>query len=412
MEGARTLLARLWDALSSAVRQVVDSGRNRAIVAASALCLLALTATMLALSFAAPGQSVSPAATEAASGGSNFQLPKLAAAHTPTPPPTATPQPTQSLPVAPVSKKASSAPVDVPPPPQPPPPPSTPSPTPCPTVAPTATAPTSATATATATGSPTVTGAPSPTGTGTPTGTATTSSGAGAAGLPLAARSSLPPSCTPCGQHAGNNPSQPDIAAALQSAAARYQLPVNLVYGFAWEESQWHQDVITCDGGVGLMQIQYYYQDYFNSDPAIAGECGLGTTSYDIYTLQGNADLGAKVIKYLACYYMGTAQGKYSGAGLAFPDGNLCTQLWNNNSNGPTTTLYQDLPSSVSDGWSCPLDPTQGITSYEVLDYTASAYNAGQTAIYKCKCIPNLGYVGAVEYWTTEFRQGILPRAS
>jgi hypothetical protein len=171
---------------------------------------------------------------------------------------------------------------------------------------------------------------------------------------------------------------------------------------------------MACDGGVGLMQIQYYYQDYFNHSSVLnASGCGVSDTSYDIYTLSGNASLGAKVVKYLSCYYMRIAAGKYQAAGFGFPDTasnpSLCATLYNNNTNGPTSTLYQDLPSSVGDGWSCPLDPTQGLASAEVLDYSASAYNAGQTAIYNCSCIPNLGYVGAVEYWTSQFAQGALP---
>lgn len=224
----------------------------------------------------------------------------------------------------------------------------------------------------------------------------------------------LASSCTPCGQNAGNNPSQSQIRAALDSAANLYGLPHNLVYGFAWQESKWHQDVEACDGGVGLMQIQYYYEDYFNHSSVLnASGCGVSDSNYSIYTLSGNANLGAKVIKYLSCYYQRIAAGKYQAAGLGFPDTasnpSLCATLYNDNTNGPTSTLYQDLPSAVGDGWSCPLDPTQGLTSAEVLDYSVSAYNAGQTAIYNCGCIPNLGYVGAVEYWTTQFQQGALP---
>ncbi|HEX6540748.1 MAG TPA: hypothetical protein VF040_03260, partial [Ktedonobacterales bacterium] len=103
----------------------------------------------------------------------------------------------------------------------------------------------------------------------------------------------------------------------------------------------------------------------------------------------------------------------YQNAGLGFPDTasnpSLCAQLYNDNTNGPTATLYQDLPSTVSDGWSCPLDPTQGLNSYEVLDFAVSAYNAGQTAIQQNGGPPNPGYVGAVEYWTSQFQQGALP---
>lgn len=222
-------------------------------------------------------------------------------------------------------------------------------------------------------------------------------------------------SCTPCGQNSGANPSQSQIRAALDAAASQYGLPRNLLYGFAWQESKWHQDVIACDGGVGLMQIQYYYADYFNHSSVLNGSgCGISDTSYDIYTLSGNASLGAKVVKYLSCYYKRIAVSKYQAAGLGFPDTasnpSLCATLYNDNTNGPTSTLYQDLPSSVADGWSCPLDPTQGLASYEVLDYAVSAYNAGQSAIDKNGGTPpNPGYVGAVEYWTTKFAQGALP---
>lgn len=221
--------------------------------------------------------------------------------------------------------------------------------------------------------------------------------------------------CTPCGVAAGNNPSQSSIRSALDTAANRYGLPHNLVYGFAWQESKWHQDIEACDGGIGLMQIQYYYADYFNHSPVLNNSgCGVSDTSYNIYTLDGNAGLGAKVVKYLSCYYKGISASKYQANGRSFPDTSsnpsLCGELYNNNTNGPTATLYQDLPSTVADGWSCPFDPTQGLTSAEVLDYSISAYNAGQTAIYNCSCIPNLSYVGAVEYWTSEFQQGILPQ--
>ncbi|HEX3270759.1 MAG TPA: transglycosylase SLT domain-containing protein, partial [Ktedonobacterales bacterium] len=99
---------------------------------------------------------------------------------------------------------------------------------------------------------------------------------------------------TPCGPNAylGNNPSQAQIRAALQSAASAYGLPVNLLYAVAWQESKWHQDVYSCDGGIGLMQIQYYTAPWLNQQSVSV--CGLGATNYDAQTLQGNANLGAK----------------------------------------------------------------------------------------------------------------------
>jgi hypothetical protein len=368
MESLRRLLADLRSRFVSAITGREGRSRQITIAALSAICLLALAGT--ALLFAAQSDP-------RVSGNAAQSSPTLfTATLTPTDAPTATAQATAT--VSGGGKKVSGKPVNVPKPPPPPPkPPAPPTATPCATATPVPTATAPATATA----------------------TATTSSGSTGVVSLAALRAS---SCTPCGVNAGNNPSQPQIRAALDAAANLYGLPRNLLYGFAWQESKWHQDVMACDGGVGLMQIQYYYEDYFNHSSVLnASGCSVSDTSYDIYTLSGNAYLGAKVVKYLSCYYMRIAAGKYQAAGFGFPDTASNPSL--------CATLYQDLPSSVGDGWSCPLDPTQGLASAEVLDYSASAYNAGQTAIYNCSCIPNLGYVGAVEYWTSQFAQGALP---
>jgi hypothetical protein len=47
-----------------------------------------------------------------------------------------------------------------------------------------------------------------------------------------------------------------------------------------------------------------------------------------------------------------------------------------------------------------------------LLDLVLSAYNAGPGTASACACIPNLGYVGTVEYWVTEFAIGALPASS
>ncbi len=68
---------------------------------------------------------------------------------------------------------------------------------------------------------------------------------------------------------------------------------MNLLYAVAWQESRWHQDVYSCDGGVGLMQIQYYLVNDFNHASYINNTpCGLHDTSYDATVLQDNAYLG------------------------------------------------------------------------------------------------------------------------
>jgi hypothetical protein len=268
---------------------------------------------------------------------------------------------------------------------------------------------------------------------------------------------------------AGTNPSQTEIVAALDAAAAQYQLPVNLLYAVAWQESHWHEDVTSCDGGLGLMQVQYYTVPWLNALSLPA--CGLGPTQYDApsSSVEDNAFLGAKFLKWLQCLYAYNGPGGgspstpanggsayyYAQAGLAYPDTqtllgtpiisvcpeaapatptaslapsptpslsptptatpggcSLCLTLYENNGNGPEVTTYQDLPSLTSDPWSCPIDPTKGVGDYELLDLVLSAYNAGPGSVSSCACIPNLDYVGTVEYWVTEFSIGALPSSS
>lgn len=241
---------------------------------------------------------------------------------------------------------------------------------------------------------------------------------------------SLLAGCTPCGVNAGNNPSRAAITAALNTAADTYHLPHNLVYAVAWQESKWHQDVEACDGGVGLMQIQFYLADYFNGLPYQS--CGLTATTYDIHTLEGNALLGAKVLRFLSCYYTygasygglpgspaaGSSQRYYWDAGLNYPDltkrdatntpnpNGLCAQVYN----GVASAVYAGIPSTTADPWSCPYS-AQTTKDSTLLDIVLSAYNAGQGAIFNCSCIPNPGYVGSVESFIPQFAAGALPPA-
>lgn len=296
-------------------------------------------------------------------------------------------------------------------PPPPTPPAATPTVTACtPTPVPTATATVPPTATATATTAPTATGSP-------PTGAT------GYVPLAVLAGNSVA-ACSTCPWYAGNNPSRSAIQSALAAAADAYHLPRNLVYSVAWQESTWHEDVTSCDGGVGLMQIQYYYADYFNglSYPA----CGLSATSYDIHTLMGNANLGAKVLAYLKCYYTfggpyggtpsspanGSSEYNYVAAGLAYPDSaapkSVCVADFNDARQAYPTGLFPDLPSTTAQPWSCPYDPTIAGDS-TLVDLVLSAYNAGQGAIYNCQCIPNPWYVASVEGYIPQFFTGTLP---
>ncbi len=318
-----------------------------------------------------------------------------------------------SKPVPPPPTKLS-APPPPPPPSLPTPPPVTPTPTFCPT--PTATIPPTPTATATytatATASPSsTTSTPTPTATSAPTATASPTASGG---------------CVTCPYYTGNNPSQSSIRDALYAAADTYHLPRNLLLAVAWQESKWHQDVTSCDGGVGLMQIQYYYVSYFNSLSIPA--CGFAATGYDATTLAGNANLGAKVLKYLYCYYTfggpyggtstqpadGSSAYYYQQAGLQYPDTlnadgtpnakSFCAAVINDTATYPQ---YQALPSTTAQPWSCPYSATTGDST--LLDLVLSAYNAGPGAISTCGCIPNPGYVQYVETYIPEFAAGTLP---
>jgi hypothetical protein len=224
--------------------------------------------------------------------------------------------------------------------------------------------------------------------------------------------------CQSCPYYAGNNPSQSQIAAAISTAAATYGLPVNLVRAVAWQESKWHEDVTSCDGGVGLMQIQYYYADYFNglNFPV----CGLSTTNYNIYDLQGNANLGAKYLAYLKCYwtfggpYGGTpsapatysSQWYYQQAGLGYPDTSSANSFCGAVYNDPNQPQYKDMPLSAPADWSCPYTPKTGDNT--VLELTISAYNEGAGAVIQYG-IQNGYYVQAVEGYIPLFYSGSLP---
>jgi hypothetical protein len=244
-------------------------------------------------------------------------------------------------------------------------------------------------------------------------------------------------SCAPCPSYSGNNPTQSAIQAALLAAADAYHLPRNLLQAVAWQESKWHEDVMSCDGGIGLMQIQNYNVTWLNQEAV--PECGLATTDNDPYTLQGNANLGAKYLSYLMCFY--SYWGGYAASppysvsnpapytidwyytvctasvdpvncnhpALPYPDitrtdgqPSLCAGVFND----PSHPEYPDLPSSTAQPWSCPYSAKAGDTT--LLDITLSAYNEGPGYTDSCG-ICNPGYVASVEGFIPQFFSGGLP---
>ncbi|HEU5441920.1 MAG TPA: transglycosylase SLT domain-containing protein [Ktedonobacterales bacterium] len=370
--------------------------RLRGLLAAAicALCILAVAGTLLATS---ARQAPHPSAN---AGGT----PLAVATDTFTSAPTLTARPTATHPRATATPRAVQAPSN---PGVPTPPPATPTFTFCPTP----------TAGPTATPSPTASPTPIPTATSTPTGTT------GTAAAAMSSRSFI--SCVTCPYYQGDNPSQDQIRAALYTAADTYHLPRNLLLAVAWQESRWHEDVLSCDGGIGLMQLQYYTWPWLNQQSVPA--CGLGATSYDPNTLQGNANLGAKFLAWLSCFYSywGNNGGSspsnpgaytmawyYQQANLPYPDSKNADGTPNPNSlcaavfDAPSHPEYAALPSTTSQPWSCPYSAMAGDPT--LLDFTLSAYNEGPgyTDQYG---IQNWWYVQGVEGFVTQFAAGTLP---
>jgi hypothetical protein len=249
---------------------------------------------------------------------------------------------------------------------------------------------------------------------------------------------------TPCGpgNYLGNNPTQAEIRTALQTAGSAYGIPVNLMYATAWQESRWHQDVYSCDGGIGLMQIQYYTAPWLNQQSVPV--CNIGATNYDVHTAQGNAYLGAKYLKYLSCYW--AYWGANGGTSIQSPGSWTSAWYYKNYPQAqqppppatpapsPTATptlaprpypdtsvsgsfcavpfgahaFYADLPSTGADPWSCPYSAATGDNT--LLDVTVSSYNAGPGVT--ANGINNWGYVNSVEGYITQFSTGALPTAS
>ncbi len=94
-------------------------------------------------------------------------------------------------------------------------------------------------------------------------------------------------------------PTTDQIAQAITTAANNAHIPANLQEAIAWQESGWQINVIACDGGIGLMQLQPTTVTWLNNYYGI---------SDDPYTLTGNADLGARYISYYYSFYIGYLQ--------------------------------------------------------------------------------------------------------
>jgi soluble lytic murein transglycosylase-like protein len=62
----------------------------------------------------------------------------------------------------------------------------------------------------------------------------------------------------------------------------------------AWEESGWQSTILSCDGGIGTMQIMTDTATWANQK---------FNKSYDVHTLPGNVGIGAAYLEWLTKYF-------------------------------------------------------------------------------------------------------------
>jgi hypothetical protein len=99
-------------------------------------------------------------------------------------------------------------------------------------------------------------------------------------------------------------PSAGTIAQAIANAANRNGISVPLQEAIAWQESGWQENIVACDGGIGLMQLMPDTVTWLNN------HYGVNDNPYD---LSGNAGLGAGYIAYYYNYYTDPATCGKSG---------------------------------------------------------------------------------------------------
>ncbi|PRY60792.1 lytic transglycosylase domain-containing protein [Glycomyces artemisiae] len=99
----------------------------------------------------------------------------------------------------------------------------------------------------------------------------------------------------------GGRDSAADVEAALADAAgtqfwtnSSVDLSADLVKAIAWMESGWQSDIVACDGGTGLMQIQPDTEEFVNT---------RFETDFDRTDTHDNAMLGSAQIQWLAKYF-------------------------------------------------------------------------------------------------------------
>jgi Transglycosylase SLT domain len=112
-----------------------------------------------------------------------------------------------------------------------------------------------------------------------------------------------------CPTYTGPVAPRSDVAAAMSTAASRPYRPtlslndpdppaitvrLQMVEGIGWMESGWQSTIVSCDGGVGTMQVMKDTADWMNMKYG---------TAYDFHTLPGNVSVAAGYLAWLTRYF-------------------------------------------------------------------------------------------------------------
>jgi hypothetical protein len=112
-----------------------------------------------------------------------------------------------------------------------------------------------------------------------------------------------------CPSYTGPPAPRADVGAAMTTAAGTpyrptlslddtnppaIQVRLLMVQGIGYEESGWQSTIVSCDGGVGTMQVMKDTADWMNTKYH---------TSYDFHTLNGNVSVATGYLAWLTRYF-------------------------------------------------------------------------------------------------------------
>lgn len=197
---------------------------------------------------------------------------------------------------------------------------------------------------------------------------------------------------------------------ALKQAATTYGVPVRLLYALASDESGRREWVVSCSGDAGLLQIKIIQWRALAIQ--VVPACGLSATTDSPWTLQGNANLGAKLVAWYRCYYgyagdtggILSAPGAYTvawyyqQARLGWPS-TLCLAVYHDSKQPAYVDLQ--LPTTEAERLACPYSAKVGDATY--LEVIISAYDEGFGTM-SADGITNWRYVNDI-IWNLEYNE-------